>query len=451
MYRIKIRTQGAILPMRNKNFNLKQRGKRGVWYFRVDIPREARSFFGKAEHMESTRETDVVQARRYRDRRLKEFQSQFRAIREGVKAREKPPEGLVSLRSVGEAEQAAFAEDDVLSTPLLDEIAWKIDDLTSRQFDSDNADMSKGGEFDRMKVWVMKNTPEGRALQVQLDAYHGRVSYEAEGEEYLKLADLKPHTKTEHRRAFKLADESLPNIKTVKKADVQQWVNKLALTHSKPSIKKYLSALRQLAKHLALEPDAFSVEVKSTVKSKRREVWEADDLKKVMKHLHQPYMKDVVEIALYTGARLGAVAEVEYVEDKDWLKFPAKKSETEDRYVPCPDALRETVQRWTAKPRKASTISTAFGEAKQAAGFPSNRDPSATVLRDAHSFRHMTLSRLSDQGVPLHLAERISGHQNQSMAYGRYGGKGEVEALREYINKLDWSDIFETEQPKISS
>lgn len=416
--------------MRTKDRHLKLRGM--TFYFVRDVPKDVREQYGRAKIEVSLKTRDRQFARELRDAKATELERTWHAIREGRKISAGPDTEFMQQAS---EERLEFTHGDLRVTPMLDDIIDQIDALAVRHTDGDSQEA-----LDAARDYVLEHTEEGKRLQHQLDLYHGRLSYSDAGAAFLAQSpDLKEKTRSEYRRAFSLADKSLPPMERLTKQSLQRFANQQGKTKAAATVNKELSAIRGVMEFQGLDVEPLKrVKAHSVVPEVRRLVWTSDDLRAVLEASKSKWLASTVAIALYTGARQGAIARMSYDEEMDWLVFPRQKKESDDRKIPCPERLRDTVRAWVAAPKSQSAINTQFTQAKYAAGFDLPEHKNTLVF---HSLRHMTASRYSDLGVPEHLAARIIGHKSQTMTYGRYGSKGEVEALREYINMLDWSDI----------
>lgn len=430
--------------MRTKDQHLKLKGK--TFYYVRDVPKDVRDQFGKARIESSLKTRDRQDARKLRDAKSRELERRWHLIREGRKTGRSSATVSAAFIHQATGERDEFTYGDLDVTPLLDEITDQIDTLAMKR--------AKDGSheaLDEAREYVLEHTNEGKKLQKQLDQYHGHLSYAEAGEAFLsQKPTLASKTKAEYREAFKLADKNLPPIKNLTRQSLQHFANTQGNDKAAATVNKALSAIRGVVKYQGIDISSLiGVAANSSVPVIERRVWTPDALRAVLAASSSKWLTKTVSIALYTGARQGAIAGVSYDSDNDWLVFPRQKSEPGDRCIPCPDALRDTAEDWVKKPRSASAISWQFTQAKYAAGFDLPEHKNTLVF---HSLRHMTASRCSDLGIPEHIAARIVGHKTQTMTYGRYGSKGEVEALREWINKLDWADVFKpTEPPEIRS
>jgi integrase len=58
-----------------------------------------------------------------------------------------------------------------------------------------------------------------------------------------------------------------------------------------------------------------------------------------------------------------------------------------------------------------------------------------------HSFRHTALTKLHRAKVQEATAARIVGHKHKELTFGSYGDKLEAEALREFINLIEYKGV----------
>lgn len=418
--------------MRTKDRYLKLRGK--TWYFIRPIPVDLRDEYPFPKIERSTKQRDIELARRVRDRINRELELDFMARRAGKGSAVADTTFEEQARSEARFNQTA-GEDGF--TPMLDGIYDRIDTLAARKLPRGSLEA-----FDEARDWVIAHTEEGRAAKRELDAYNAALNYRSLGREYLaQRPDLKRKTVAEYQRAFQLAEGALPPIRETKREHVQRWVRDLAQTLSKPQIRKHLGALRGLVKAQGLDPAPFTdLFIPDVRKAKEREIWTPQELKELFDRCQYPWLRDVMLIALHTGARADAIHSMQYLAEKDWIRFGKAKREKADRYIPCHSLIRPAVQRWVAQPRSTSSISGRFGDLKRVCGFDTEENRNVKVF---HSFRHQVASKLRDLEVPYEKIVSIIGHKPQDMTFGTYGDKTDPETLRPFVERLCYPELAE--------
>jgi integrase len=199
------------------------------------------------------------------------------------------------------------------------------------------------------------------------------------------------------------------------------------------TIGNYRAALRQLWSYLGLDPSIWSgFRADAGKKTEKRDIWTDEEVQRLLAR-SVPKLRHAILIAAFTGSREIEIEHLKYEPRHDHIIFPLSKTPTGIRIIPCPEAVRGVVQNWVKEPWSRFTIRNRFSEMKTEMGFASTK-----VF---HSFRHTALTKLHRAKVQEATAARIVGHKHPGLTYGNYGDKLEVEALREFINLIDYKGV----------
>jgi integrase len=212
-----------------------------------------------------------------------------------------------------------------------------------------------------------------------------------------------------------------------------QLIQAVAKDKAASTIGNYRAALRALWSHLGLDPGIWSgFRVDAGRKTDRRDIWTDEEVQRLLARSTRK-LRQAILIAAYTGSREIEIANMKYAPRDDHIIFPLSKTPTGIRIIPCPEAIRGVVQHWVIEPWSRFTIRNQFSEMKTEMGFPSTK-----VF---HSFRHTALTKLHRAKVQEATAARIVGHKHPGLTYGNYGDKLEVEALREFVNLINYIGV----------
>ncbi|MEO1657557.1 MAG: DUF6538 domain-containing protein [Pseudomonadota bacterium] len=424
--------------MRTKNRHLKLRGK--TWWFVKDVPKFAQGAVGKPRIETSLGTRDEVTARTLRDQLLAHYEKIFAV----AKARaltietEKQTDDNNDLYWVerGVAERGLRAEgiptsiDDVHEELTLHAVAEASENRRAGQDWHDAVDEARE-RIETQTIW-------GRELARKIDLWAGKLTYTQFGDKYLERGQQRTkNTQTDYRNTYKRADENLPPLDNVTRSDVQQWVNELGTTLSKPSINRMLSALRGLAKFHGYDPAPFrDLMVTSTRQSVKRDVWKDAEVLRLLTEAKSLRLRQAILISAFTGPRIAALPKMTFNETQRTLTFPRQKKELSARTIPCPELIHDCARQWTEDPYSISGLEKAFGKLKAQLEFG--------PTKVHHSFRHTVVNKLLDAGVPEVLAARVVGHAGGSVTTAVYGNKGDVEALRPAVNSIRYDGVDTT-------
>jgi integrase len=417
---------------RVKNHHLKQRGK--WWHYKRRVPEDVAVEFGK-EWVEAALKTTVVEdARRQRDKLNSGLERSWQRIRD-AKLRKSPAvigDGGSDLDEVANAYAAHVAErqggQEKNGVALADIYRDQFDDLAEKfanGYDFEDLEEAR----DRAAV-----TPEGRRLGQLINAACGKIPISVAGEAFLTGAAIGTSTKRLYRRAYTVATEAdLPSPEEVTKRQAREFIQGIAKDKAAATIGNYRAGLRQLWSYLGLDPGIWSgFRVDAGKKTKKRDIWTDDDVQKLLAQA-VPKLRQAILIAAFTGSREIEIENMTYDPRDDLITFPVSKTVIGMRVIPCPEAIRGVVEQWVKKPWSRYTIRNQFSEMKINMGFP--------ATKVFHSFRHTALTKLHRAKVQEATAARIVGHKHKELTFGSYGDKLEAEALREFVNLIEYKGV----------
>lgn len=423
-----------------KNNYLHQRSDSKLWQFRRRVPGDLEGVLGKSSVRRSLKTADVSEARRMRDILVREQDREWASIRRQQLILQNDNDKLpLNDAAIIEAGRAERLEPDY--RPLFDEITDELDEMVRIELEA-NPQITEYEAF----AFVTEETFRGAALFRRLQLWQGELSWVQLGEDHLRLNPMQSGTEREYRRAYERADHALPTPMALDrnpqaKLLVQAWVNNLGTEQkfARATIKKAVTALRVALRSHGYEPNYLSnlsfPKVQPVI---RREPWTDDDIGTLMAACEYDWLRRAIIIAAHTGARQGAIAGMEYLPDRDWIRFPRMKKESSDRLIPCPDVIREVVRAWVAEPRTKSSVSNRFTELKKSVGFEADN------TRVFHSFRQTALSRLTNvHGVDVHHAKLIAGHEVSDDILRAYYSSFSPDDLRVYANRLVYPTLEE--------
>ena len=209
---------------------------------------------------------------------------------------------------------------------------------------------------------------------------------------------------------------------------------------SKATIHKDLAGILNLWQFLELKPEVWqNHKIPATPhKTIKRLAWENSEVIQLLEAARGdnriPWLYHAINIAAYTGAREGAIAECKYLAEHNLIWFPAKKKETSGRRIHIHPNVAESVVWWTTnKTPKQQTIANEFGDFKTKLGFKKN-------VQCFHSFRHTLIQHLRANNVSTEIVKAIVGHKETGVTEGRYAGSQQlVTTVTEAIELIDYT------------
>lgn len=462
--------------MKRINYHLREPDSRSRFY-RYDrtVPSDVQTLVGQKVIAFSLKVTDPVQARKLRDEWDDHFEAEWARLRQQLKLnaearliaearayREyltKPAEPVAPVRrgftsltipTGPEAPRKPFDQPELKT--LIDRV---------HQIALDRLPANERSDEEKVKAseeWVNTNTEEGRLLFKYVHTMIGRQSYIDIGEEYLERArkkrdgrPLSDKTKESYRKAFERADKyGLPSIKEVDWETAGEFLQSIADKEnlSQKSIGNIATALSNLWRFNKKQRTVWrGHEVQTVHIPVEHEAWFDDELRALLAGSEGHWMRDVIWIALYTGHRRSAIAEIEYDPETDFIRFKKQKQESGDRFYPCHPHIREAVVRYTAQPHKSNTLGNEFRKLRDRLDL---RPQDGERKKDFHSLRSNTTAQLMQKGIADNNIDVLLGRKSTSITSGVYGfktlpphAKAEIERWRPLVETVDWQYLLE--------
>jgi integrase len=253
-----------------------------------------------------------------------------------------------------------------------------------------------------------------------------------------------------------------PFVSDVERREVQRWVTeriqedgwKISTVHrSLSDVRAYWSYLKSLG--VALEDtQPFSgltlPKPSKSAKGDERKPFKPEDVAKLLTATRGSALADLIELAMYTGARIEELCSLKVKgmkhDDKadcDYLEIEDAKTAAGWRQVPVHSMLKVTLRRLLRASKDGYVLS----------GFVANKngDRSGALAKRFsalksklgygpglvfHSIRRTVATMFQDAGVPEHVAANILGHKIGTMTYGLYSGGASLETKSGAIEKL---------------
>jgi integrase len=203
------------------------------------------------------------------------------------------------------------------------------------------------------------------------------------------------------------------------------------------TVMKWKSAYIHLWKYLGIKTDVWRDHF-SIPKSKKtskvawtgKEVLSFYDSLKKKNDLTSRWLADVIWIAAHTGARAGAIAQLEYNSEDQTIFFPALKFEEKARIIPAHPDIRASLEFWMKNRKSKYTISNSFSKFKTRLGYG--------FERDFHSLRRTFTTQMENLGIPESVTADIVAHKKKTMTYGLYSDGTSIDVMRRHLFKLDY-------------
>ena len=440
-----------LVLMDNRYLTLKGRNK-DTWYIQVRVPKHLQKIAMKAFIKQSTKSSDIKEARKQRD----EIIGQLKSLEE--RAAQGEFKLLVDNYLRMDKEKLKDMQEH-LTDSLRDEYPWVGH---PQQGDLPNPTDTEMVEVDALSYAITGEMKDKYKLTLtQAMAQNWRYS------------DYSDKTKSSHKKAVERFNKFL-NSKDYQVGLIERYHAlefKLHLEESTQlsngTISRHFTDLgviwnyaRGSERYVYENPFAkHGIKVKASRES--YSAWDMDDLRKVVATMKDDKDKLVVYLAWYTGARLGECLSVRpediYKDKKSgiWVvsikpdraveeymnKVDASaKTENARRIVPIHDALLKALQNFKIegkgwKRKLPNSYSNYFGRQKKFV-----KDPVNTLTKHYcfHSIRHNVATNYENANVKESISARLVGHSTvgATMTYGYYSEGVEFEEALEAVNKL---------------
>jgi integrase len=140
------------------------------------------------------------------------------------------------------------------------------------------------------------------------------------------------------------------------------------------------------------------------------------------------WLKHPIWIAVHTGARQSAIANLTYNRDAQTISFPKAKKEAKDRTIPTHPDILPNIEAWVQNRKAPTTISNEFTLLKQSLGYG--------VEKDFHSFRRTLITEFENLECPENICADIVGHKKSTITYGLYSGGTNIDVMRNWLDKV---------------
>lgn len=440
-----------LVFMDNKYLTLKGRNK-DTWYIQVRVPKNLQKVVKKPFIKQSTKSSDIKEARKQRD----EIVGQLKSLEE------RNAQGEFKLlvdNYLGIDKDKLLEIQEQVTEGLRAEYPWighpEQGDLPSPT----DAEMVEADALSYLITGKMKD--KYKLTLTQAMAQNWRYS------------DYSDKTKSSHKKAVERFNKFL-NSKDFQVGSIERYHAlefKLHLEQNSRlangTISRHFTDLgviwnyaRGSERYTYENPFAkHGIKVKASRESYA--AWDIDDLRKVVATMKDERDKLVVYLAWYTGARLGECLSVRpediYKDKKSgiWVvsikpdraiedymnKIDASaKTENARRIVPIHDALLKPLKNFKIegrgwKRKLPNSYSNYFGRQKKLV-----KDPVNTLTKHYcfHSIRHNVATNYENANVKESISARLVGHSTvgATMTYGYYSEGVEFEEALEAVNKL---------------
>ena len=246
-------------------------------------------------------------------------------------------------------------------------------------------------------------------------------------------------TRSDYSRAIQLLMEEFAVVEELTWEKAKAFLRKVKeeKSVSVPTVRKWKSAYINLWRWLDERPDVWTNHTfQKEVKVSRQE-WTKDEVAYLYKTLCEKndkishWLKHALWIAVHTGARQGAIAELEYNSSDQTIFFPAKRREEQGRTIPAHPAIRESLRFWVKNRKTANSISNRFGEFKKSLGYTDS-------IKVFHCFRNTFITEMTNLGCDLFLTKKMVGHYIPDITGGTCLGVPALERMKKYLFKLNY-------------
>ena len=243
----------------------------------------------------------------------------------------------------------------------------------------------------------------------------------------------------DHRRAMEVLMKHFQAVEQIDWEKADSFLNTIGSIENvkNPTVKKWKGTYIKFWNWLGLNPAVWRDHVNIPKSKKGKKIpWQRNEVRELYETLRKRndvtsgWLADVVWIAAHTGAREGAIAELEYNPVEQTIYFPALKNEDEERTIPAHPAIRTHLTSWMKNKRSKGSICNRFSELKTELGYNNEKD--------FHSFRRTFNTEMENLEVPEAVTADIVGHKKKTISYGLYSGGTKLPLMRKHLFKLDY-------------
>lgn len=275
-----------------------------------------------------------------------------------------------------------------------------------------------------------------------------------------------PNTRRAYMRAVNhfsdfCTDRQIANLSLVQPLHVAAWIETLGKTHSKPTVKQHLAAVRMLFDWLVvgqvvrMNPASSVRGPKHSVKRGKTPVLDAGEARRLLDSIEGNTLIGLRDRALiatmaFTFARIGAVVQMQggdyfYQGHRAWVRLHEKGGKEHE--MPVHHVLHDYLEAYVAasgvnKDDKGYLFRSAAGRTGKLTESPmSQSDAWAMIQRRAlkaglrtrvcnHTFRATGITEYLKNGGKLEIAQRMAGHES-ARTTGLYDRRPDLVALDE--------------------
>ena len=230
-------------------------------------------------------------------------------------------------------------------------------------------------------------------------------------------------------KRFPVAEE----IDRAKAGKLFQTIGNAENVH-KSSVEKWRSGYISLWKFLELDREVWRghdiPETKTKEAPPKKEPWTKDEVRMLYDTAveRNHWLKHPIWIAVHTGARQSAIANLKYNRDARTITFPKAKKETKDRTIPAHTDILSNLEAWVQNRKASTTISNQFTLLKKSLGYG--------FEKDFHSFRRTLITEFQNLECPEHICADIVAHKKLTITYGLYSGGANLDVMRHWLDKV---------------
>lgn len=424
--------------MRNKDHHLLRRGQ--TYSLRYDIPTDLRECFPSMSGrtvFEALGTSDKVEARKRRDRRLRELEQDWYKLRQ-TKKRGTDASDVSTLE--GWAAQVSRGGDgaDIDSFyHVLSDAFGRMVEGTLRQRGIPLADFAA---YEQAAI-ELKASPDGARLARALEIAKGKATpISTIAAEWLKTkAHLNSSSLYTYKKALAVLQEDFQTVEEVSHRDAQNFIGKLLQSLNKRTVGQYLIAYRGVWKHLG-RPDVsmWSTEGKASVKASTDVLpWSDEEYLELLEAADAKGYRDLwlaIRIAAHSGAAAQGLARLDVRDGPEGrsIYLHETKKGHRPRLIPCHPEIHNDVVEWQSKYQMTErSLSRKFGRLKVSLGH--GRD------KVFHSFRHSVANKLENAQVMDREIQRLLGHKIGKISFDTYNAQGlNYAALSKVVSQIMW-------------
>ena len=410
---------------RPPNLTLKHR----TWCVAIRVPRDLVPLIGRARLFRSTEEHDIHRAAIKAEPIRAEFTSIIAAARKGTVQGDLE----TRIRALTVAYREAKAHPMDMTDEVLEEAVHTV--LNG---------------MDWHELQEPQRTPEGKAAQIALGRIVGASTPFLDGLDDWKAAThIKARQLDQYVADLTMWSKTYPTTQQATRDAAQDWVDaRLKQGDSPKTLQRRMAALRTYWRHMrpreATPWDGVGVPKQRTLIKAERDDFTVPEVLALIEKAGEGPLQDLIVLGALTGGRIEELCKVTVADLRDSGKALrlASKTTAGHRTVPLVGAAARLVERLAKTPQGPegflihSTADNQYGERSVPLGKKFGR-LKASLGHDGtlvfHSLRKTVASLLRDAGCPEFIAADILGHKLNTMSYGLYAGRTDLEVARTWL------------------